>query len=151
MTAKKTKLTLVIGEKLNRRLDFQAAIRGADRSAILAALIDDLICLPQDVDVLLACCARPSCPPDVVASRADGERDGRRIKTTFYLPDMTAARLKLHADSTGEDRSTTAERLIRDNVAPWEFYDPREKFLSSYRKDRQSQAPSMNPAAAAGD
>jgi hypothetical protein len=142
----KTKLTLLIGAELNRRLDFQAAIKGADRSAILAALIEDLICLPQDVDVLLAFCARPPRPPDVMASGAGRERDGERVKTTFYLAAATAARLKLHAESTGEDRSTTAERLIRDNIAPWKFYDPREKFVSNYRKHRRSEGGEISPA-----
>ena len=139
-TKKKTKVTLLIPEKLNQRLDFQAAVdgKGSDRSSILEALIEAHISLPHSTSDLLDGCPETSEPAEAKPGGRQPTRDATRSKTTFYLTPKTASRLKIHADWTGEDRSSTAERLIREHITPWDVYDPREKFLSSRRSDRRS-------------
>src|SRR5262245_41438945 len=105
MSAKKTKLTLVIGEKLNQRVDLEAAIRGKghDRSSIVEALVDAHIRLPEAVDAIL------SQPAETKASTRQPSEDGARSKTTFYLSASAARRLQLHMTWTGEDRSEAVE------------------------------------------
>jgi hypothetical protein len=144
MNVKKTKLTLVIGEKLNQRLDLQAAIggKGHDRSSIVEGLINAHIRLPDAVDDIL------SEPAEAKASGRQPARDGTRGKTTFYLSPSTARRLQLHATWTGEDRSEAVERLIREHVPPWDVYDPRKSFVSARPKGRQSDAAPISPDAA---
>jgi hypothetical protein len=144
MTAKKTKLTLVIGEKLNQRLDLQAAIggKGHDRSSLVEGLIDAHIRLPHAVDAIL------TEPAEAKASGRQPTEDGTRGKTTFYLAPSTARRLQLHATWTGEDRSEAVERLIREHIPPWDVYDPRKSFVSTRRNGRQSEAEVISSAAA---
>lgn len=149
--AKKNKLTLVIGARLNQRLDFQAAInrlnpdglvKGDDRSSIVEGLVNAYISLPESVDAIL------TRPAEDMPSGGHHTEDGPREKTTFYLSPAAARRLQLHATWTGEDRSMTVERLIRSWVTPWDFYDPREKFVSSRRKESARASDGVNPSAA---
>jgi hypothetical protein len=143
MAAKK-KLTLSIDPALNRRLDFQAAVdgKGHDRSSIVDALVVAHIRLPDDwQDFPDAPDATPE-PPDDKAS------PHRREKTTFYLGVKAARMLGLHAQLAEKSRSRVVEALIEDHVTPWDVYDPREKFLSSYRKDRRSEAAEISLAVA---
>src|SRR5689334_22078985 len=122
MSEKKTKLTLVIGEKLNQRLDLQAAIsgKGHDRSSIVDALVNAHIRLPEAVDAIL------TQPAESKVSTRQPAEDGITGKTTFYLHPSTARRLELHMTWAGEDRSEAVERLIREHVTPWDVYDPRK-------------------------
>jgi hypothetical protein len=140
VNAKKSKLTLVIGEKLNQRVDLEAAIRGKghDRSSIVEALVDAHIRLPHAVDAIL------TQPAEARACTRQPSEDGTRSKTTFYLSASAARRLQLHMTWTGEDRSEAVERLIREHITPWDVYDPREKFLSTRRIGRQSEAPQIS-------
>jgi hypothetical protein len=143
VNAKKTKLTLVIGEGLNRRLDYQAARdgKGHDRSSIVEALVEAHISLPEAVDAIL------TQPAEAVASARQPSADGARSKTTFYLSPSAARRLQLHATWKGEDRSEAVERLIRDHVTPWDVYDPRKSYVSARRIGRQSEATQISPDA----
>jgi hypothetical protein len=149
----KSKLTLLIGENLIRRLDFHVASKGksADRSSVLEGLIADHLRLPDDVGALLDGLPSPTRPLDALATRQQRAKDGKPGKTTFYLTSRTARTLKIHADSTGEDRSATAERLIREHIAPWEIYDPREFHLRSFSKSRQGEADEIRSSGAPGN
>ena len=133
MNEKKTKLTLVIGEKLDRRLDLEAAIsgKGHDRSSIVEDLINTHISLPEAVDAIL------TEPAEAKASGRQPTEDGTRGKTTFYLSPSTARRLQLHATWTGEDRSDAVERLIREWITPWNVYDPRTHNAPAVKTNRQ--------------
>lgn len=148
-TKKKIKVTLLIPEKLNQRLDFQAAVdgKGSDRSSILQGLIEAHISLPDGIGDLLEGCTGAAEAAEAKPSGRQPTRDATRSKTTFYLSPRTARRIKLHADWTGEDRSSAAERLIREHITPWDVYDPREKFVSARRTDRRSVADQLSPNA----
>lgn len=145
MSAKKTKLTLVIADALNQRLDFEAAVRGKghDRSSIVEDLVRAHICLPEAVGEIL------TRPMDVKSSGGQPTEGGKRSKVTFYLTDETARRLALHMTWTGEDRSEAVERLIREFITPWDVYDPRKSFVSTRRIGRQSEGEAISSTAAA--
>lgn len=135
MIVKKKKLTLSIDTALNRRLDFEAAVRGKghDRSSIVDALINQHICLPADLLQF----------PDEAAVTPQRTEDKtvtrQREKTTFYFSPMAARLLGLHAQLAEADRSEIVERLIGDHVPPWDVYDPRESYVATRRKSRQSE------------
>ena len=137
----KKKLTLSIDAELNRRLDLQATFsgKGHDRSSIVDALVVEHIQLPDDWKHHLA-------PASASPDRTDDKPSPRqREKTTFYLSAQAALILGLHAQLTEADRSSIVEGLIRDHVTPWDLYDPREKYLTSRSKGRQSGADSISP------
>jgi hypothetical protein len=139
MNAKK-KLTLSIDPRLNQRLDFQAAVagKGHDRSSIVDALITGHIRLPDDwQDFPDTLSATPEPPDDKAAGR-------HREKTTFYVSVKAARVLGLHSQLAETNRSRVVEALIEDHVTPWDVYDPREKYLSTRRKDRPSEVGLIN-------
>jgi hypothetical protein len=141
MIPKKSKLTLSIDPGLNQRLDFQAARdgKGHDRSSIVEGLIDTHIKLPDDMDDFFDDVPETRAPDDK-SSRRQAAETVTRNKTTFYLSPKVAKRLSLYAVWTKKDRSSIVEGLIRDHVTQWDIYDPRESYLTTRRKDRQSGA-----------
>jgi hypothetical protein len=143
MNAKK-KLTLSIDPRLNQRLDIQAAVsgKGHDRSSIVDALITGHIRLPDDWQQFPDIPAATPEPPDASPSGC------RRDKTTFHLSVKAARILGLHSQLAETTRSRVVEALIEEHVTPWDVYDPREKHLSTRRKDRRSEATEVNLAAA---
>jgi hypothetical protein len=140
MSARKTKVTLVIDGELNRRLDYQAARdgKGHDRSSIVSGLVEAHIKLPDAVDAIL------TCPVEAKPSGRSATRDDNRGKTTFYLPHETARRLALHMTWTGEDRSAAVERLIRAHVPVWEVYDSAKFRKPTLRTNRSDPAGDVN-------
>ena len=140
----KKKLTLSIDPVLNQRLDFEAARagKGHDRSSIVDALIIEHIHLPDDWRGF------PDMAPAAPERTDDKPSSRQREKTTFYLSAMASRLLGLHSHIVEADRSSIVERLIREHVTPWDIYDPREKFLSSYSKGRQKGADSISPTVA---
>lgn len=144
MIAKKKKLTLSIETALNRRLDFEAAVRGKghDRSSIVEALISGHISLPADWQQFAV---EGEATPQRTADKAPARQ---REKTTFYFSPMAARLLGLHAQLAEADRSEIVERLIREHVAPWDVYDPRDSYVASRRKSRQSEEAEISSSVA---
>ena len=140
----KKKLTLSIDPALNQRLDFEAARagKGHDRSSIVDALIIEHVHLPDDWRGF------PDMPSATPEQAEDKPSPRQREKTTFYLSAMASRLLGLHSHIVEADRSSIVERLIREHVTPWDLYDPREKFVTSRRNGRQSEAASISPTAA---
>jgi hypothetical protein len=143
----KKKLTLSIDPQLNRRIDLQAALagKGHDRSSIVDALIVGHIEIPDDWQQFPDIPAQAPEPPD---DKAPGRH---REKTTYYVTVKAARTLGLHAQLAETSRSRVVEALIEDHITPWDIYDPREKFLSTRRRDRQTEVGPISPAAAAGE
>lgn len=139
----KKKLTLSIDPMLNRRLDLQAALagKGCDRSSIVDGLILGHIQLPVDWQDFPDTGPITPEPPDDKASPR------QREKTTFYVTVKAARVLGLHSQLAETNRSRVVEALIETHVPPWDVYDPREKYLSSYRKGRQSEVAQISSTA----
>jgi hypothetical protein len=145
MNSTNKKLTLSIDPSLNRRIDIEAAVRGKgnNRSSIVEGLIVRHISLPDDWREFPGNEGQTPRP-------ADGKASPRqREKTTFYVSIMAARLLGLHAQLTEEDRSSIVERLITENITPWDVFDPRESFVSTRRKGRQGEGTEINPPALA--
>jgi hypothetical protein len=135
----KTKLTLSVANDLSQRLDFEAAVTGKDRSAIVNDLILNHIVLPADWADLDTLCSQ-----EAKASPRQPTPAAKRAKTTFYVSAKASMVLGVHAGLTRSDRSDILGGLIRNHVTPWKAYDESKHHTSAFPTSRRKRPAEIN-------